>query len=310
VQFSSNTSIDAAASATLTIAGSMAGGVGNSLTIGDVAHTGTVVEVQTGSVSVAGTTEVPAGTLQVDGTWTTAGLNLTAPGGGQGSGQLAGSGTISLSSGGGLVYNSTAASKFAGNLTGGSSSGGLEVDGGSLTLSGSNGFAGGTSVNGGRLLVTTAGALPGGQSLTIGAGGIFIFDPSSGGASVAAASAAPATLTQGRMAVESLSGGSSQSPTVPSAALPPRQSSPGTAPGALLPDRLAWPPMAENAVLRPAQTAQAGRMEHVPARGNATVAADLAWSRQASNSPDAADQTQKKARALLALDATFVQYGQ
>jgi len=310
VPFSSNTSIDAAASATLTIAGSMAGGAGNSLTIGDAANTGTVVEAQTGSVSVAGTTEVPAGTLQVDGTWTTAGLNLTAPGGGQGSGQLAGSGTISLSSGGGLVYNSTAASKFAGNLTGGSSSGGLEVDGGSLTLSGSNGFAGGTSVNGGRLLVTTAGALPGGQSLTIGAGGIFIFDPSSGGASVAAASAAPATLTQGRMAVESLSGGSSQSPTVPSAALPPRQSSPGTAPGAPLPDRLAWPPMAENAVLRPAQTAQAGRMEHVPARGNATVAADLAWSRQASNSPDAADQTQKKARALLALDATFVQYGQ
>ena len=47
---------------------------------------------------------------------------------------------------------------------------------GTTTLSGDNNYSGGTTVLGGTLLVTTANALPDGGSLTIGAGGILVFD--------------------------------------------------------------------------------------------------------------------------------------
>jgi autotransporter-associated beta strand protein len=49
---------------------------------------------------------------------------------------------------------------------------------GTLILSGSNSYTGGTTIDGGMLYVTETNAIPEGTSLTIGAGGVFIFDPS------------------------------------------------------------------------------------------------------------------------------------
>ena len=47
-----------------------------------------------------------------------------------------------------------------------------------LILSGTNTYSGGTAVNQGTVVVTNAGAVPSGTSLTVGAGGVFVFDPS------------------------------------------------------------------------------------------------------------------------------------
>ena len=67
------------------------------------------------------------------------------------------------------------------NYSGG---GGLIITGsGTVTLSGTNSYTGGTTVSAGTLLINAASALPAGGSLTVGAGGTFIFDPTSTGAS-------------------------------------------------------------------------------------------------------------------------------
>ena len=76
-----------------------------------------------------------------------------------------------------------------------SGSGGLIKDGtGSVVLSGSNDYSGGTTVLAGTLIVSSSASLPAGSSLTIGAGGVFIFEPSQAGGPVAA-SAVPALST-------------------------------------------------------------------------------------------------------------------
>ena len=54
---------------------------------------------------------------------------------------------------------------------------------GELILSGTSSYTGGTYVEGGTLYVTQSIALPDGTSLTVGADGIFIFDPSATSAS-------------------------------------------------------------------------------------------------------------------------------
>ena len=52
---------------------------------------------------------------------------------------------------------------------------------GTLILSGTgDNYTGGTVVEAGNLVVTSNTALPQGQSLTVGAGGVFVFDPSAG----------------------------------------------------------------------------------------------------------------------------------
>ena len=60
--------------------------------------------------------------------------------------------------------------------------------GGTLILSGSNSYSGGTYVDAGTLIATNATALPDGTSLTVGAGGVFVFDPSAGAAPMESAS--------------------------------------------------------------------------------------------------------------------------
>jgi autotransporter-associated beta strand protein len=61
--------------------------------------------------------------------------------------------------------------------------------GGTLILSGSDTYTGGTIVEAGTLEITTAAALPTGTSLTVGAGGIFIFDQMATAAPLAASAA-------------------------------------------------------------------------------------------------------------------------
>jgi autotransporter-associated beta strand protein len=164
------------------------GGAPISLTTG-----GSGTFVLAGTVNISGNTNVPVGTLQVDGALTTPVMNITlSPSGtGTGTGQLAGSGTITLT-GDNLYYNSSGKSNFHGTLTSTTTAAGLEVDGGTLILSGSNNsYLGGTTVDAGTLTVTNAAALPDGASLTVGAGGTFIFDPSAAGAPVASSTISP-----------------------------------------------------------------------------------------------------------------------
>ncbi len=95
-------------------------------------------------------------------------LNVTQnpDGTGQGSGQLAGSGAVALTGSGSMYYNSTAASTFSGDIT--APSGGLEVDSGTLILSGTNNFAAGAAVRGGTLVLADNQALADGSSVYVG----------------------------------------------------------------------------------------------------------------------------------------------
>ena len=141
--------------------------------------TGTNVSTQTttvqgGVLDIAGkgasasATNVPAGVFRLDGAWSASVLNVThnSDGTGQGSGQLAGSGSIALAGSDGMHYNSTAASTFSGEIT--APSGGLEVDNGTLVLSGTNNFADGAEVVGGTLVLADNQALADGSSLIVG----------------------------------------------------------------------------------------------------------------------------------------------
>jgi hypothetical protein len=124
--------------------------------------------------SVASATNVPAGALVVNGALTTAALDINN-GGSQGTGQLSGSGTITLGLGG-LDYNTAASSTFAGTLQSDAGAAILEVDSGVLLLTGTNTLAG-TVVTGGTLVVNSFTALAGGSSLTVGQGATSLFAP-------------------------------------------------------------------------------------------------------------------------------------
>ena len=78
---------------------------------------------------------------------------------------------------------------FSGGISENSPGMSLTLDGGGLlVLGGTNAYSGGTTVDAGTLLVADSGSLPAGGSLTIGAGGMFVFDPSA----VAASTFSPA----------------------------------------------------------------------------------------------------------------------
>ncbi|MGA2256522.1 MAG: autotransporter-associated beta strand repeat-containing protein, partial [Thermoguttaceae bacterium] len=87
------------------------------------------------------------------------------------SGTIIGGGTLGAIS---LVMSGSGTQLLAGSMIG---PGSLTANSGTLILSGSNTYAGGTTVEGGTLAITTGNALPVNGSLTIGAGGMFIFDP-------------------------------------------------------------------------------------------------------------------------------------
>ncbi len=149
--------------------------------------------VLAGNGSLGGASDVSTGTLEVDGAWTTSVMNVNGGRPGVlGSGQLAGSGTITLTSDN-LYYNSTATSNFAGRLASTSDNSGLEVNGGTLILSGDNTYQGGTDVAGGTLILASKNAFPQGTSLEIDPGGALIFDPAQAGSTLAEARDAAAS---------------------------------------------------------------------------------------------------------------------
>jgi hypothetical protein len=197
MSLASNTAILPAASTTLTVSGPITGS-GASLTVGDATNTGTLVAAPTSSLSIAGPVYVPAGALEIDGSWNAAVVSIAAPGGSpgsfnQGSGSLSGSGAITVTAG--LFYDSMATSTFAGTLSG-SGNASLQLSGGQLTLSGpaTTGFAGGVVVSGGKLVVAHANDLPDNANLTIGSSTAFaapVVTPSADAAVPSNSSSAP-----------------------------------------------------------------------------------------------------------------------
>jgi autotransporter-associated beta strand protein len=74
----------------------------------------------------------------------------------------------------------------------------IKAGSGSLVLAGSDTYTGGTTVVAGTFVIADGVALEGGTSLTVGAGSVFVFDPSAAAAPVVAASpaATPATVPE------------------------------------------------------------------------------------------------------------------
>ncbi len=118
-------------------------------------------------------------------------------------GALFSGGTVTVDTGGTLSGGPIVAAAY--QLNSGTVSadlygaGGVTKDtAGTVLLTGANGYAGPTLVKAGTLIAGNASALPQGTNLTIGAGGVFIFDPSQGGgpaAGLAASAAASVTST-------------------------------------------------------------------------------------------------------------------
>jgi autotransporter-associated beta strand protein len=68
--------------------------------------------------------------------------------------------------------------QISGNISESGGQFGIIANGvGTVILSGVNTYSGGTTVDSGTLVITSSGALPAGGSLTVGSGGIFVFDP-------------------------------------------------------------------------------------------------------------------------------------
>ena len=206
------------------------------------------------------------------------------------------------------------------------SSASLTLDGpGKLVLSGANSYGGGTTVLVGTLTVTTSAALPDGTSLTVGAGGVFIFDPSQTGASVStpevaesasAIAAAPATSTPG-VAPSGLANAPLAAPDI-STLSPSHPRQVEKLPDVPTTAAVTWPPPASargpetNKASRSASTVAlsttvAERVAWSSIAGN--TAGNLAWLGQTVNGSDSPDQQRKKDVAILAPDAVFAQYG-
>jgi len=93
---------------------------------------------------------------------------------------------------------------FSGTIKGGSGLGAISLvlDGpGTLVLAGTDTYTGSTTVALGTLIATSGASLPGGTSLTIGAGGVFDFDPSVAGSPVAGSGAVAAVPEPGTLAL-------------------------------------------------------------------------------------------------------------
>ena len=156
--------VSGASNSTLTVNQATSTVFGGSLNDGPAAHVG-LIKIGGGTLDLTGAsvmsshTDISGGVLQVDGSLSVPSLNVNDPA------QLAGSGRIGVNSADGLLYRSTAVSSFGGAISG---AGPLEIDSGSLTLSGSSGYLGGTTVQGGALvLANTSGS-------ALGSGDVFL----------------------------------------------------------------------------------------------------------------------------------------
>ena len=286
---------------------------------------------QDGEVSVAagaslsvttGTSVTGGGTLNVDpnGAFSTGGI-LTIDTGGILSGGPIAAAAYQLNDG-------TASANLSGpgSLTKNTS--------GTVVLSGSNSYTGGTVVNGGTLIVTAAKALPNGTSLTVGAGGIFVFDPSSSAAAITspatsggksmtttapvATNAASSSLVLVAPAATAVSPSRSvatagSAPVANSAgdSLVPSSATVTTSPPALpLPASVAGPRTNNpgNSVFADALGTSAS--DRVSGKSTARrIAGNPSWLAQAANRWDNSDQQRRKDVAILVLEAVFAEYG-
>jgi autotransporter-associated beta strand protein len=176
-------------------------------------------QVQQGTLAIADPNALQLSTLDSSGAGTLSFGTLAAArlGGLSGPGNTALAGSVDLS-----VGNNNSDTTYLGSITTGlagltkigngtltlagtiSCPGPLVVESGQLILSGSNSFTGGASVLGGTLTLTSSEALADASSLTVGAGGVFIYDPSAAVAApmtsaiavVGAAAAAPLAVPE------------------------------------------------------------------------------------------------------------------
>jgi len=235
----------------------------------------------------------------------TAGGNLTlvASGNVELNGVFATSGTLTLNTGGSVTGGTITAAAF--QLDGGTISadltgpGGLTVTGaGKVTLVGANTYQGGTTVSSGTLSVASSSSLPAATSLTVGAGGTFIFDPSSAATPINPAAPAAAALPTNAL---------SPSPVSPPRALAAVANHPLSA-------QDLQPIVVRPAAARTRSSVTAGisgtscLARPVGSPTAERIAGDLAWLGQVVNSQDDLDQSHKKDVAILALEAVFAQY--
>ncbi len=127
-----------------------------------------------------------AGTIYVSygGTLAVSGSGMQSPGVVVDDGTISGKGlltpAVTISTTAIVTPSSSATLTLADNLSGAGQL--LETGNGQLILSGTNDYSGGTTVISGTMCVTESSALPAGTRLIIGAGGVFIFDPTVAGA--------------------------------------------------------------------------------------------------------------------------------
>jgi autotransporter-associated beta strand protein len=177
---------------TFDVAASAGGGTGTlilgALNDGGVARTIAIPDVGVVTLTAAATSLVSGTTVNITGGGTLNSNNATALGTyarvnissgttfGVGASQqissLAGAGSVVLSGGANLTIGNTdnLSTSFGGTVSG---NGGINVGGGSLTLSGSNSYSGGTTVTTGSLYANVANSL-GSGSLTVSGGSAYI----------------------------------------------------------------------------------------------------------------------------------------
>ena len=209
---------------------------------------------------------------------------------------------------------------ISGEITG---TGGLTVNApGTVVLSGTNDYTGGTTVAAGTLVSNSSSAIAAGTSLTVGAGGVFVFDPSfSGGPVTAAITATPmlassadtvtatsivtsVTLAAPLTARVILPSMLSSSPTVAKIAgnspFGQNLQSPNVLPAVL--------PVRKPVAVGILEARVVDRLVRLPM--TRPKAADFAWLGQAATSSDDFDQQHKKETAIQALETVFARYGQ
>jgi autotransporter-associated beta strand protein len=226
----------------------------------------------------------------------------------------------------------------------------LSVNGqGTVVLSGANSYTGGTTVSAGTLVLANSSAIPANTSLTVGAGGILIFDPSvAAPPPVAAPATTPAiasstntTVTSNHPSVATPDVGelvaSDAAKLATSAATSSDASMTTIAPSAtgvalkndsagdsthfpIVPPAtpVPWNVVRRSivpAVLQSPRSVSAGAL-NTPAAGRIVgtsvakkVFGDMAWLGQITNSSDNSDLHHRKDLAIRALEAVFAQFG-
>jgi len=203
--------------------------------------------------------------------------------------------------------------------------------GGTLILSGTNGYTGGTNAAAGTLVVTTSTAIADGSSLIIGAGGTFVFDPSVHATSTVVVAASPASTT-----VPTAKSAAILSAATTTTALPPSgwwticrvgpasadhvlmvherrpttvESRPTSSVTTALPASFIGPQLKNRSIPALASPSQSRALTRLLAASVAPpMAVDLVCLGPATNRADNSDQHRQRDAAIRALQAVFAAY--